>query len=571
MGLIERAFKAAGRLRRARHLCIALLATSVIAVGAQARIASGPGPAPASFRTTGTGLSAIDAAVMTSVDEAQYLREDEERVRTGIDGPPRFAAPLATHLTTAIDGTWTQLPDGGRIWRCEVISVGARTLNFGFTTFHLPPGATVHLYPAGSREYLGPYTQEDATPDGQLWTPVVRGDDAVIELFVPAGSGFEPELVVGQVAHDYRGFAQVRAEMEKAGSCNNDVVCPEGAPWQNQINSEGVFTISGTWTCSGQMINSNNPTPPPYFLTANHCRIDATNAGSVVVYWNFQSPTCGEHGGGSLTQHQSGAILRANWSTSDFCLIQFLQNPPDSCHVFYTGWDARESAAPSASTCIHHPDCDEKSISFNLDSLEVTSYLQYTVPGDGTHWRVDNWEDGTTEPGSSGSGLWNPNHRLVGQLHGGYASCTSLTSDWFGRLSRSWTGGGASASRLQDWLDPAVVKTQVLDGRYYPSLSAAADGSAHIGPGLALSPNPTRGPFEVRFNLARGGMVSTEVFDAAGRMVASRPAQAFGAGSGSLSISPANRNGEVLSPGLYFVRVSVDGRRLDSRKLIVMQ
>lgn len=571
MRMIELGNTVAGTLRRARKLLFVLVAAvaaaGAMSAGAQARI----GSAPASFSTAGAGVPSIDLAVMAAVDEARYLREDEDRVKAGLDGPYRFAAPLATRLTTATDGTWSQLPDGGRIWRCEVISVGARTLNFGFTTFRLPAGATVHLYPAGSRDYLGPYTRDDATPDGQFWTPVVRGDDAVIELFVPAGCEFEPVLVIGQVAHDYRGFSQIRERVEKAGSCNNDVVCPEGAPWQDQINSEGVYTISGIWECSGQMINSNNPTPLPYFLTANHCNITSTNQGGVVVYWNFQSPTCGQLGGGSLAQHQSGSILKAKWATSDFCLIQLLQDPPDSCHVYYTGFDATEQNAPSASTCIHHPSCDEKSISFNTDPLTATSYLQSSVPGDGTHWRVDDWEDGTTEPGSSGSGLWDPSHRLVGQLHGGYAACNSITSDWFGRLSRSWAGGGTTSTRLKDWLDPSGAGTMVLDGRYLPSTSAAGDRPAETGAEVALSPNPARGRFEIRFALVRGGMVSTEIFDAAGRIVTSRPARAFGAGSGSLSIDPVNRNGEALTPGLYFVRISVDGRRLDSRKLILMQ
>jgi serine protease len=72
-----------------------------------------------------------------------------------------------------------------------------------------------------------------------------------------------------------------------------------------------------------------------------------------------------------------------------------------------------------------------------------------------THWRVNDWDQGTTEGGSSGSGLWNQNKRLVGQLHGGSAACGNNLSDYYGRLSVSWTGGGSAATRLRDWLDPA--------------------------------------------------------------------------------------------------------------------
>ena len=38
----------------------------------------------------------------------------------------------------------------------------------------------------------------------------------------------------------------------------------------------------------------------------------------------------------------------------------------------------------------------------------------------GNYWDVNNWEDGTTEPGSSGSPLFDGNtHRIVGHLYGG--------------------------------------------------------------------------------------------------------------------------------------------------------
>ena len=213
------------------------------------------GPEPVSF--TESLPRSFDTVVMPFVDEATFLQEDADRIARGIDGPYRFAAPLSTRLTPSTDGTWNDLPDGSRLWRLKVVSIAARTLNFGFTTYRLPAGASVYVYPEDQTEYDGPYTAADATPEAQFWTAVIRGDAAVIELHVPAHPAFEPELVIGQVSHDYRGFGELAATMAKSGSCNNDVVCPEGDPWRDEINSEGVFTLSGSWTCSGQMINTN--------------------------------------------------------------------------------------------------------------------------------------------------------------------------------------------------------------------------------------------------------------------------------------------------------------------------
>jgi lysyl endopeptidase len=74
--------------------------------------------------------------------------------------------------------------------------------------------------------------------------------------------------------------------------------------------------------------------------------------------------------------------------------------------------------------------------------------------GTNQHWQV-NWNQGVTEPGSSGSPLFDPNHRIVGQLEGGLSKCGDASLiDFYGRFDLSWTGGGTNATRLSNWLDP---------------------------------------------------------------------------------------------------------------------
>ncbi|MBS1591613.1 MAG: T9SS type A sorting domain-containing protein [Bacteroidetes bacterium] len=66
------------------------------------------------------------------------------------------------------------------------------------------------------------------------------------------------------------------------------------------------------------------------------------------------------------------------------------------------------------------------------------------------------WLSGTVEPGSSGGPLYNSNHQIIGQIHGGNPSniCTSNDSAFSGRFDVSWTGGGTNSTRLSNWLDP---------------------------------------------------------------------------------------------------------------------
>lgn len=377
-------------------------------------------------------------------------------------GPLPFADPFDLHVEPASDGTWEVLDDGARLWRLRIHAPGATDLNFGFSRFVLPPGATLHVYSEDRDYFQGPYTADDVSPHGQLWTPVVPGDRAVVELYVPAGVLFEPELLLSRVGRGFRDLFGMRGR-PKAGDCNIDVACGEADPWRNEIRSVARYSIDGSGLCTGTMIMDVPGDFRNFFLTAAHCGVAPGNAASVVVYWNFESPSCGEHAGGSLLQNQTGAVFRAAEEKVDFALLELEEDPPASFNVYYAGWD-RSGFAPPASVVIHHPNGDEKAISFNDDELTTSD----SCIGDGfsTHWLVDDWESGTTEPGSSGSALFDAgSRRIVGTLSGGDSSCnTAGGSDCFGKFSLAWDRGVSPATRLRDWLDPEGIGPLSIPG-----------------------------------------------------------------------------------------------------------
>ena len=408
-------------------------------------------------------LAAVARITLSPVDRDQAAQEDEVRALQG--EPDRFAVPEEVSITPESHGTWEDLPDPRFVlWRLRLESPGSLSMNLGFDRFELPRGGRLVVHPAGGNELARQYTERDNRPHGQLWTPVILGDELVVELTLPAVSRHDYELRLVQVGKGYRFFGEEFGDQPglKSGSCNNDVVCPEGDPWRAEINSVAVYTINGTWMCTGAMVNNTAGDGAPYFLTANHCGINAGNDASVVVFWNFQSPVCGQQGGGSLSDAQNGVIYRASSATSDFCLVEFEQMPDPDWNVTYAGWD-RTDADPPSVVAIHHPSTDEKSISFEDDPTFTTSYVSTDSPGNGTHLRVVDWDDGTTEGGSSGSPLFSPGHHIVGQLHGGYAACGNDLSDWYGRFSVSWTGGGDDSSRLSNWLDPLGTAPMTVD------------------------------------------------------------------------------------------------------------
>ncbi len=429
----------------------ALLAGSLVAIV----FAALPGPTPVCLAQGPS--EAIPVITVPPLDLEAVRAEDVQREFEGL--PPRYAIPRETVIRPSLDGVWEDLDAQTRRWRLRISSPGALSLNLGFEAYYMPAGGELRVYATDGSHALRPYTDADNADHGQLWTPVVLSDDITLEVRVPRSLEHMLILELTSINVGYRGFGQMP---ERSGSCNIDVVCPEGAAWQNEIPAVAVISTGGSLFCTGFMVNNTAQDQTPYFMTAYHCGVTSSNAPSLVVYWNYQSPTCGQHGGGSLSQYQSGSTWRAGWSTSDFTLVQLSQQPNPSWNITYAGW-SRADANSTSSVCIHHPSCDEKSISFDYQPSAITSYLGSSSPGDGTHLKVD-WDLGVTEPGSSGSPLFDQNHRVIGQLHGGYSACNSSDMrDWYGRFYRSWTGGGSNTTRLSNWLDAAGTGLMYVD------------------------------------------------------------------------------------------------------------
>ncbi len=450
-------------------------------------------------------LAALEVQTTPPLDRRLLAREDAERAAEGL--PYRFAAPHPVRITPQDRGTWESLPDGRWLWRLRIDAPGVLSLTLGFTRFWLPWGGRLLVYPVTGGPALG-FTSADNADHGELWTPVLLTGELVIELILPAGRRHDYQLELAAINRGYRYFGEDLAA--KSGACNVDVICPEGDDWRNEIRSIGVYTLNGVWKCTGALINNSAQDGTPYFLTAYHCNVNASNDASLVVYWNFESPVCGEQGGGSLAQSQSGSTWRAGYSVTDFTLLELDQVPNGAFAVPYVGWN-RSDADPTSAVAIHHPSTDEKSISFENDPCTTTSYLQHLPPGNGTHIRVEDWDLGTTEAGSSGSPLFDQNHHLVGQLHGGYAACDNDLADWYGRFSISWNGGGGAGTRLRDWLDPLGSAPLTLP--LYDPLHVTPDGGflASGDPGGPFSPTSMIYTLHNSFTEARQYAVAADV------------------------------------------------------------
>lgn len=367
--------------------------------------------------------------------------------------PFQFAVGVRTDLGLA-HGAWDTLPSGEHRWRLRLQSAGARSLSLHFHPFVLPPGASLWIYDEAGTLVQGPYRAAHASAEG-LWTAIIPQERLVIEARVPAAQAAQLRLGIANAYHGYRDWKDADGSA-KAGACNVDVACPTDGVWADEIRSVARISIGGTLLCSGQLLNNARQDLDPLFLTANHCDIGEPGkpASSVVFYWNYQASACGGARNGSMAHNQAGSTLVADDVPPDFTLLRLAQAPDPAFGVFYAGWNV-EGNSSDCGVGIHHPSGDEKAISFYDQPLEAVDADIQDIPGPVKAWRVVRWASGTTEGGSSGSGLWSRNHEVIGVLSGGDASCSSRNgSDFYARLDEAWEPPGSSpGGQLRSHLD----------------------------------------------------------------------------------------------------------------------
>ena len=459
---------------------IQLVTTMKLKLALGTALLLGLGPA------TAVAADLTNLAARVSLDPAQVSRLLAEKAAPLPAGPLQFAVSVPANWSES-SGHWSH-ESGEAVWRLAIHSGGAESLNLHLTDTQLPEGATLYLQAPDGRYKHGPYDQSNLD-SGSLWTPIVPGEWAVLEARMPAGARQDFRLTVASAQHGFLDFSKPVVSknhdpgLGQSGSCNVDVAAEEGEPWADQIRSVARIQIGGAGFCSGQLVNHTGGELRYYFLTADHCKIgtddgDTGPASSVVFYWNLQNASCGDNSEqADLSQTTTGASFLADDVNSDFTLLQLTQIPPASYNVYLSGWD-RGAATPANGVSIHHPSADVKKISFyDLSDGRVDGVVIEEGRAVDT-WRV-RWRLGTTEPGSSGGGLWNGGKRLVGVLSGGLASCSSQSEpDFFGRFEEAWEANSDSAGQLRAHLDTANTGLIAINGRNASATAAATAKNA---------------------------------------------------------------------------------------------
>ncbi|MFT5641735.1 MAG: lysyl endopeptidase [Cyclobacteriaceae bacterium] len=420
--------------------------------------------------------------------------QNEDKINDGLfDRPWRFG--YMHSVDYGFDqGQWTTLENGDRVWRILISSPGALSINVIFDSFYMPEGGKVYLYDDERTDLLGAYTSIQNQESGILGTWLVQGDALWIEYYEPANVAGEGRLHIAKATHGYRNAETYNLSkgLNDSGACNLDVDCPVGGDWQayKDLNkrASGILLSGGSGFCSGSLINNTANDGTPYFLTANHCSGSNPASWAFRFGWISPDPVCAANTNstnGPTTMTISGATQRAKAPGSDFSLVEINSPIPPAWDRVWSGWDKTDNF-PTFQVGIHHPSGDIMKVCRDDDpaTKEANAGAQtWEIVGGGS----GGWELGVTEPGSSGSPLFDQNGRIIGQLFGGGAACSGTNDngqfDYYGRFGVSWESGTTAATRLKDWLDPTGSNPDVIDS-FPPFVVYALDGG--VGASIPL-------------------------------------------------------------------------------------
>jgi len=409
----------------------------------------------------------IPVIILPEIKIKKLQREDNKHASSKLKSL-RFAQMIDVDISPEYKGVWEINPKGDRIWYLKIKSPGAYSLSILFDHYRLPIGSKLYVYSIDHKHVRGSFTYKNNKWNNILPIAPVKGDEIVLEYHEPKDVDFHGELHISSIAHDYKNVFNYLSKSTKgfgdSGDCNININCDDNDLWQLLKHSVCKITFNG-WLCSGALINNTKQDGYPYFLTANHCINNELDASSAVFYFNYESIDC-ENTDGPKDQSIAGSKIIATPpdKTLDFSLLELSVNPLPSYRPYYAGWN-RDVIDPTSVTSIHHPSGDIKKITKSYDGATTDDY------GEGydefAHWWIDEWDEGTTEGGSSGSPLFDQNGRLIGDLTGGDASCSFNYNDYYQQFYRSWQDFSDSSYRLKPWLDPINSGIISLNG-YMP-------------------------------------------------------------------------------------------------------
>ena len=443
------------------------------------------------------------SVTMPPLDRAKIKRIDA--VKKDFQKPVPFGYIHEVNYNLTNSGTWYELSNGDKLWQLNVICPDAKSIHFCYNKFWIPEGGKLFVYSKDKKQILGAFTSKNNKGSRDhlrgFATGLVYSSSVVLEYYQPKDVTTEAIISIEYVVHGYK-LLSVDCGFNKSDSCQVNINCNDGYYWKGEKRavSRIIFNkdnpIKHAIYCTGSLVSTSNPQGEPFLLTAGHCLPEGKDANwqfeaydnimdDALFYWHYEMPSCDRDTIEPPLYSTTGAIIVANNQyDTDFALLRLTEDPKELSNYipYYLGWD-NSGQSGGAGVCIHHPMGDVKKISIVDASKGIlsTSYNDSIEDYIGNHWRVK-WTlaehgYGRTEPGSSGSPLFNASHKVIGQLHGGDTIhiANYQISDWFSKFSVNWNGGSNNTNyrRLDCWLDSLGTNNVTMEGLLYVSKTSS--------------------------------------------------------------------------------------------------
>ena len=390
---------------------------------------------------------------------------DSSAAETRVDSDVPCAMTFATAIPVDIDlkkeAVSSRISDEVVQYRLMIASKGAVSINLIFSEFDLPDNARLFLSTPNMGEMLGAYTSKSLVAPFQFATTPIESDTLLLTYEEPANAN--GKLKISRVN---RGFYSLRKlpQFSRSEECEVDAEC-ESDSFETMRRSTCLYIINGTAYCTGSLVANTKGTATPYILTSAHClfdvnnRVDTALAKTCVFFFDYKSPLCNSQIEGTREKSIVGAKAMSCYNRRDALLLRLSQVPPVDYMPYYAPWDATGDLE-GPSICFHHPNGDVMKASYEADDLRDTSFSSLIFDRD-CHLKVNDWEKGISEGGSSGAALYN-HGMIVGALSGGATdiSCENPTFDCFWSLERTWDA-------FFPYLSPLDTSVKVCQG-YQP-------------------------------------------------------------------------------------------------------
>lgn len=386
------------------------------------------------------------------------------------DRPIQFADRIDTNVALKRDSVVTFISKGAKNMGCYIKGIDEKLVD-----------SVLVIGNFATRTYR----REDYVNQGLLPLPVggdkisVRyyGKQAKIDIEYVT-SGFIKIADAGSPFNTSSSSNGQDTQYRASGRCEVNVVCDKDII--DTKKSVCRLIVGGTHLGTGQLINTTSEDMQPYIITAAHV-FDTNSNYAVNVLFGFETDLCTnfEHPSKEKVDLCYKDELLCYLPSYDIAVFTLNKLPKVEVDPYWAGWDIRNDIVSNETyKCIHHPWGDVKKVSVSTD-IGYGDYSGMDSPPAGgsfeknVHYKVNLWDQGTTEGGSSGSALWNNDHKIIGILSGGKANCKTPQNDYFSSLAKAWDVKAKGYYSLKELLDPDNTGTLVMTGRHINSTESS--------------------------------------------------------------------------------------------------